>query len=335
MLRISPRRLRKPALIMIALSGLSFASCRAIGQNEIESESATESETMAKKFNVALPTAGGAQLWTDLECRGGYRLQRNALTGHCRVLDSKNIRRGWGSEKDEIELLDELCPESPAPSAKPVVILLHGLMRTGGSMKSLEDALRADGYDQVIRFRYASTRSSLSESAAALRRVLAGQHPDAEFCFVGHSMGNIVTRHLIGDLQRDGDPERILPRCRAMVMLGPPNQGAAIARRLGPTRVFEWVAGPGAMELGERWVEVEANLATPPFPFAIVAGNFESGAIQNPLVDGESDFVVSLEEARLEGAETVHEVAILHSFLMNDEAVQQWTAEYLDAHLEP
>ncbi|TWT75350.1 esterase/lipase family protein [Allorhodopirellula solitaria] len=326
MLRTISRPFLKSSLIAMAMACCVFASCYAVGH--------TESETVAKNFNVALPTAGGAQFWTDLEARGGYRVQRNALTGHCRILDSQNIRRGWGSEEDACELLDELCPNKTAPASKPVVVLLHGLMRTDGSMKSMESALRADGYDQIIRFGYASTRSSLGESSKALHRVLAGQHPDAEFCFVGHSMGNIVTRHLIGDLQRNGDPERIVSRCRSMVMLGPPNQGAAIARRLGATGVFEWVAGPGAMELGTNWTEVEANLATPPFPFAIVAGKIAVGAVRNPLVDGESDFVVSWEEAQLDGAETVHEVAVLHSFLMNDPAVQEWTIEFLDAHLE-
>lgn len=307
------------------LAACTLALHQAIGQQE--------SETVAKKFNVVLPTAGGTQFWTDVEFRGGYRIQRNSLTGHYRILDSRNFRRGWGSETDAADWLEELCPEIPPPAAKPIVVLIHGLMRTEGSMKSFEEALRADGYEQIIRFGYASTRSSLSESAVALRRVLAGQHPDVEFCFVGHSMGNIVMRHVIGDLQRDGDPEGILPRCRAMVMLGPPNHGAAIARRLGPTHVFEWVAGPGAMELGVGWEDVEDKLATPPFPFAIVAGKVESTAIDNPLVDGEGDFVVSLAEAQLEGAEAIHVVPVMHTFLMNDETVQTWTIEFLDSRL--
>lgn len=327
MFPISLRRCSSLGLLALALGGCTFASCQAIGQQE--------SETVARKFNIALPTSGGAQLWTDVNFRGGYRVQRNALTGHYRILDSHNFRRGWGSETDSAELLDELCPEIPPPAAKPIVVLVHGLMRTEGSMRSFEKALRADGYDQIIRFGYASTRSSLSQSAAALCGVLARQHPDAEFCFVGHSMGNIVMRHAIGDLQRSGDPDQILPRCRGMVMLGPPNQGAAIARRLGPTRIFEWVAGPGAMELGVRWADVEAQLATPPFPFAIVAGKCELGPIHNPLVDGESDFIVSLVEAQLEGAEMVHLVPVAHTFLMNNEAVQAWTIEFLDSHLAP
>ncbi|MCM2373513.1 esterase/lipase family protein [Aporhodopirellula aestuarii] len=319
------RRICVPLSIAVLTTGCFLGGCEAIGQ--------TESDTVAKNLNVPMPTIGGAQLWTDLENRSGYRVQRNAVSGHCRVLDPRNIRRGWGSETDALLLLDELCPEPSAPAAKPMVILLHGLMRTDSSMKSLEKALRDDGYDQVIRFGYASTRSGLADSAAALRRVLEGQHSEMEFCFVGHSMGNIVTRHLIGDLQRDGDPKQILPRCRSMVMLGPPNHGATIARRLAATGLFGLVAGPGAMELGTGWEDVEAKLATPPFPFAIVAGKVEPGRLRNPLVEGDSDFVVSLEEAKLAGAESIHEVPVLHSFLMNDEACQKWTTTFLDEHL--
>ena len=230
-------------------------------------------------------------------------------------------------------LLEQLCPAKPAPATKPIAVLMHGLIRTDGSMKPLEKVFQDAGYEQTIRFGYASTRSALSESAANLREVLEGQHPEAEFCFVGHSMGNIVLRHLIGDLQQDGDPANILPRCRAMVMLGPPNQGAMIARRLATTGIFEWVAGPGAMELGPRWSDIEPELATPTFPFAIVAGKFKAGPVRNPLVEGDSDFVVSIDEAFLQGAEQVREFPVLHSFLMNDPAVQKWTIEYLDAKL--
>lgn len=293
----------------------------------------TQGTTVVKRLNVPLPTTGGGQIWSDLVFRDGYRIQRNELTGHYRLLDPRNVRRGWGSEQDVMTLLDETCPAPSPPANKPIVVLLHGLIRTDASMKSLESVLQEDGFTQTIRFGYASTRSALGQSSANLRGVLESQHPDAEFCFVGHSMGNIVLRHLIGDLQRDGDPKHILPRCRAMVMLGPPNQGAMIARRLATIGVFEWVAGPGAMELGPRWSDVQSNLATPPFPFAIGAGKFEPGPIRNPLVDGESDFVVTLDETQLDGAKLVKEFPVLHSFLMNDPDVQAWTVGFLNSHI--
>ncbi|MCC9644867.1 lipase [Rhodopirellula sp. JC740] len=289
------------------------------------------STTMAQNINVPLPTMGGAQLWTDHLHRRGYRIQQNALTKHWRLLDPKNVRRAWGSRSDVQTALDAIEPAAPAPSDRPVVVLLHGLMRTDHCMKSLESQFHDAGFDQTIRFGYASTRGSLAESATALREVLESQSPEAEFAFVGHSMGNIVTRHLIGDLQANGDPKNLLPRFRSMVMLGPPNHGAAIARRLGPTGVFGLVAGPGAMELGSRWVEVESKLATPDFPFAIVAGNVKT-PVANPLVDGKGDFVVSLEEAKLNGAETVHEVPVLHSFLMDEPDVQSWTIHFVEQH---
>lgn len=309
----------------LVVLALVFGSHRAIGQ--------TDGNTMANRFNIPLPTTGGSQFWSDLVHRDGYRIQRNELTGHFRLLDPRNVRRGWGSEDDVSTLLEQYCPAPPLPSSKPIVVLLHGLIRTDASMKPMEEALHEAGYEQTIRFGYASTRSALGQSAVNLRRVLEGQHPQAEFCFVGHSMGNIVTRHLIGDLVLDGDPANVLPRCRGMVMLGPPNQGATIARRLAMTGLFEWVAGPGAMELGPRWDEVAGRLATPSFPFAIGAGKIETGPLRNPLVDGDSDFVVSLEEAQLDGAQTVKEFPVLHSFLMNDEAVQEWVIDFLDGQL--
>ena len=145
-------------------------------------------------------------------------------------------------------------------------------------------------------------------------------------------MGNIVVRHLVSDLGRDGDPQGLLSRCRSMVMLGPPNQGAAIARRLAPSGLYGIVTGKGGMELGPKWDEFVQHLATPPFPFAIIAGDVSMNTLRNPLVEGSSDFVVSVEEAKLKGAESFETVPVLHSFLMNDEKVQKTTIEFIRSH---
>jgi pimeloyl-ACP methyl ester carboxylesterase len=282
-------------------------------------------------LNLALKTAGGTQFWTDHLYRNGYRIQQNALTRHWRLLDAKDVRRAWGTRGQCQSVLDELQPESSQPkSPKYVVVLIHGLMRTHHSMKPLELALTDIQDAELIRFSYASTRSSIGNHAAALREVLEGFPANTRFSFVGHSMGNIVVRHLVGDLQREADPQGVLVRCRAMVMLGPPNQGAAIARRLAPTGLYEMITGKGGMELGVGWQDFAEKLATPPFPFAIIAGDLNQ--IQNPLVDGSSDFVVSVEEARLAGSESFERVAVLHSFLMNDESVKKRTSQFIKSH---
>ena len=223
---------------------------------------------MAKNLNLSLPTLGGTQLWTDHVIRGGYRVQRNSLTGHYRLLDESNVRRAWGSRTDVEAVLDELIPATTVSEGdgQPTIVLVHGLMRTSHSMRSMEKALHEAGHENTVRFGYASTRQSIAGDASALREVLEGMPRDATFSFVGHSMGNIVVRHLVGDLQADGDPHDILTRCESMVMLGPPNQGAAIARRLSNFGVFRTMVGKGAVELGRDFDQVRDRLAVPPFP---------------------------------------------------------------------
>ncbi len=305
-------------------------------KSEILNTTDSEAESMLMStapWNLPTKTAGGIQLWTDHVWRNGNRIQRNVVTGHWRLIDQADVRRAWGTREQCQEVLDERVP--PTPSIKTnqhYIILLHGLMRTSHSMSALEQALLSAGDYQVVRLTYASTRESIAQHAAAVREVLEGLPDDATFSFVGHSMGNIVTRCMIGDVQRHGDPHHLLNRCRSMVMLGPPNQGAAIARCLARTKVFGWVAGPGGMELGANWDEFCEQLATPPFPFLIVAGDITVAGYRNPLVGGESDFIVSLEEATLEGAERIEKVPVLHSFLMQDPKCIEETVRFIQSH---
>ena len=87
----------------------------------------------------------------------GYRIQQHALTGHWRLLDSKNVCRAWGSRAHCETTLEKLHPPTnETDSAKRVVILLHGLMRSRASMKSMESALLDPSRYQIVRF---STRA--------------------------------------------------------------------------------------------------------------------------------------------------------------------------------
>jgi len=322
-----------PTLTAVAISFSAWHDSIHATEPGPRSEEAEMNEESAN-FNLPMVTAGGTQVWTDHRWRDGYRIQQNSLTGHWRLLDADNIRRGWGSKTQCLTALDQRCPKQGDAAPKHRIVLLHGLMRTSGSMKSLERRLAENDLPDSIRFTYASTRAAIGEHSAALRELLEDLPPDDTFSFVGHSMGNIVVRHLVGDLQRDGDPANLLPRCREMVMLGPPNQGAAIARRLAPTGLFGWITGEGGLELGAYWDKLKDHLAVPPFPFHIIAGDIQA-PIQNPLVDGNGDFVVSIEEARLEGAASFQTVPVLHSFLMDNEEVIDKTVELLKSPATP
>jgi hypothetical protein len=64
----------------------------------------------------------------------------------------------------------------------------------------------------------------------------------------------------------------------------------------------------------------------------VVAGKLDPRIPQNPLVEGASDFVVSVEETKLEGMTDFLEVPCLHSFLMDDLRVQQQVAHFMQHH---
>ncbi|TWU23876.1 Alpha/beta hydrolase family protein [Novipirellula galeiformis] len=292
-------------------------------------------ETVAgtNPFSLLNKTAGGTQCWTDHCWVEGYRIQQNSLTGHWRLLSKDNTRLTWGTRSHCEACLSERIAEAPSsPHPERVIVLVHGLMRSHHSMARLERDLKQRDDALIIRFSYASTRCSIRDHAAALRELLERLPEETKISFVGHSMGNIVTRHLIGDLQRHGDAKNLLTRCESMVMLGPPNQGAAIARRLNSAGIFDVVTGKSCRELGADWDGLADHLATPPFPFAIVAGDLSSHPIQNPLVEGASDYVVSLEEAKLDGAEAFYTVPVLHSFLMKNELARSFTIDFLISH---
>lgn len=298
------------------------------GINAIQAQENQESQVAdSTRFNIKTKTLGGKQFWTDHAWREGWRIQHNSLTDHWRLIDPENVRWAWGTRQQCQQVLLQQVPEVTLHE-DGYVILLHGLMRSSGSMHSIGEYLHRELLCQPVYFEYASTRSTIANHAAALAEVIEGLPDKGQIYFVGHSMGNIVVRHYLGDLERSDQQQRIR-RVQSVVMLGPPNQGASIAKQLSRTGVFEWFAGEGAVQLGPGWQELEKNLVVPKCPFGIVAGRLSDQVPDNPLVEGESDFVVSVEEAKLQGAADLLEVNQVHSFLMDSPEVQAATVKFI------
>jgi len=284
-------------------------------------------------LSLAHQTLGGLQLWTDHLYRAGYRIQRHALTGHWRLIDAHN-RRLVSGQRDECDTrLEQEMPRSVWNEVnEPFVVLLHGLMRTSFCMRPLQRWLLKAGFKHVTRFAYASTRASILDHGAALVSYIQSLPPHSRLSFVGHSMGNIVLRAAIGQLRHAADgglSDTLLARFHRVVMLGPPNQGAMIARRLAKTRLFGLISGSSAMELGPHWPQVNHMLATPPCPFAILAGDRSAGMLQNPLVEGPSDYFVRVEEAWLEGAQEFATLPLPHAILMTDRRALEFVTRFL------
>ena len=281
-------------------------------------------------FNVKLKTLGGKQFWTDIRNSGGWRIQKNAVTGHFRLIDEKNYRHCWGSEPECHSFLDRKIETGDVVLLTGrVVVVLHGLIRASDSMRRLGRYLEEHSTLTAVDFEYASTRRPISQHAKALKSVIDQLGPDVtEINFVGHSMGNIVVRRFLQDLTTGSVAE---DRFGRMVMLGPPNQGSKIARVLSGRLIFKWIAGPAGLELGVNWPELEPTLAAPEFEFGIIAGGQQDHKrFSNFLLTGPDDFTVSVEETQLAGATDCLVRPLLHSTMMRNQVTLEATLQFLE-----
>lgn len=202
---------------------------------------------------------------------------------------------------------------------KGTVCLLHGLIRTRLSMSYLGAVLKSADWE-VVNFGYPSRKRDISRHADDLcdflcRHGLEGQ----PVSFVTHSLGSIIMRKLV---QRH--PQKF--KYSRAVMLGPPNQGAEIARRLGMLPHVARIMGPSFVEL--------QRLNLPDITALIEVGVIAGGTGKErgllPLIKGDNDGVVTVAEATLPGAKEMRVVRALHSVLMYQPQIIKMTKNFLE-----
>jgi pimeloyl-ACP methyl ester carboxylesterase len=182
----------------------------------------------------------------------------------------------------------------PVPGdRRELVVLVHGMGRTPLSMFLLGRRLERAGY-RTASFGYLTTTGRVSDLGAALGarvRALAGDAACVHF--VGHSLGNIIVRWLLAHERPQG--------CGRVVMLAPPNQGAAVADRWA-----RWVGRvmPQIHELRTLASTPARSLALPP-------------DVDVGIIAGERDAKVRVHETHLEGARDHAVVPAYHTFIMN------------------
>jgi hypothetical protein len=281
-------------------------------------------------WNLQLATYGGKQFWTDQRILGGWRIQKNAVTRHYRLVDPDDVRHAWGTwDACELKLEEIRRAEGLQPPRGKVVIALHGLLRSRHQLQPLCDWLAKEGGYEVINFNYASSRAEVGEHADALAAIVEQCRDVEELNFVGHSLGNIVLRHYLGDCATGAHDRRHHPRLHRIVMLGPPNNGAEFAKRFAENKVFQVVWGKSGQQLADSWGRLEPRLATPHCEFGIIAGGLGTKIGFNPIVTGDDDGVVGVDETKLAGASDFMILPVLHGDLMDHAEVRTCILKFL------
>jgi triacylglycerol lipase len=188
---------------------------------------------------------------------------------------------------------------------RELVVLVHGLARTPLSMFVLGRRLERAGY-RVGHFGYVSVGGGVAALgpglAAWVRRV---QGDASRVHYVGHSLGCIVIRWLLAHARP--------PRSGRVVMLAPPNQGAAAADRWA--RWLGW-AVPHLHDLGTHEGSVARSLRLP-------------ADVDVGVIAGERDGTVRVEETHLEGERDHVLVPCQHTFIMNRADVHRMVCRFL------
>ena len=223
--------------------------------------------------------------------------------------------------------------QSDAPSPRPdegnsrealaeeTVILLHGLGRSDRSMRPLESHLDRAGY-RVQNVHYPSTQGDPEALVRFLHeRLVDCCQTASRLHFVTHSLGGILTRAYLN--------RHALPNLGRVVMLAPPNHGSAYVDWLGDYKLFEWVLGPTAKQLGTSDDSLPNRLPDADFELGVVAGIGGINPLGDRVLDGRNDGTVSVESTQLAGMKDFVEVDASHTFIMRNPAVLEHVVHFL------
>jgi Alpha/beta hydrolase of unknown function (DUF915) len=286
----------------------------------------------AKRSQTAGDSVRDKYNWTDELVFHDWRIQRHVDNGRYRLLDGESVEHASGRFEDCERRLDEIKREQKLPAVRgKVVLVLHGLGRTRLSNQALVDFLREKAAYTVLSIGYASTREDVAAHARALSKVITNLGDQVtELNFVAHSLGNIVIRRYLAEQTDAAGNCKTDPRIKRIVMVGPPNNGAWMAELVGRSELFEKITGKSGRALARDWDTFCKSLCTPQCEFGIIAGGRGDGAGYNPLLLGDDDLVIGVEEAKLEGARDFIVIEGMHAWMMHNPAVHAATLRFLE-----
>jgi len=203
-------------------------------------------------------------------------------------------------------------------ATEEVVVLLHGIGRTAGSMSVPAARLAEKGY-AISNIDYPSRSAPIASLAGLINERLNAENVSAcaKLHFVTHSMGGLIVRQLVKDF-RPSNLGRV-------VMLAPPNQGSEVADFWGNNFLFKRVYGPAGQDLRTR----NRRFGPVDFPLGVIAGTKSIDPVSSLLLSGPNDGKVTVDSTKVEGMTDHIVLPVNHTFLMRDARVLKQIETFL------
>ena len=266
-------------------------------------------------WNIRFPTTGGKLLWTDVKIVNGWRVQKNLLTGHCRLLNPQKVRYDWGSFNT---CSNKLAKYTQINQRKKTVVLVHGLGLRKESLQCLVPILEKEGF-QTIQFGYSAMLEPLEDCATKLNSVLKDYH--ADISFVTHSMGGILLRVY---------QQKYNTSIRKAVMLAPPNNGAKIVDTLKKMKLHG-ILGINGKRLHSDCDGLPISLPSPNCPYITIAGTKRSSLGYFPFYfKGDNDGIIRSSTISLGDELYQVNAPAYHLKIMKNDMVQKAIIEFLN-----
>ena len=189
---------------------------------------------------------------------------------------------------------------NPSDSAKPLVVLLHGILLNRWFLWPLERFLKSRGH-RTLNLSYPSTRSTiegLTEEIASRISAERAKRAAPRVSLVTHSLGGLLGRRLIS--------QGLLLGAHRFVQVVPPNRGSAMARAWRDQAIYRALYGTGAgWQLGESQDAIDEICGRPEeVEWGIVMGRTAHG-LRSSLLQAPHDGVVSQSEMRITNVPTI------------------------------
>jgi pimeloyl-ACP methyl ester carboxylesterase len=255
----------------------------------------------------------GASLWSDQYLYAGWRIQKYFYNSNSRLVDVRGNIRAQGNYTRVKQAFDYLrWREKVVPKSRRLVLLMHGLASNPAVWETMRKLLESDGWE-ARSITYPTTEQGVQPNADIVEALLKNQEGYSEIAIIAHSLGGLITR---ATLSRPSFATLPVPVTR-VIMLGTPNQGAVLAAMLRPVARAAVTASANDLlaERARQFGSIPASVQ-----FGVIAGGRSNSLGYNPILAGDNDSIVRVEETRTGNMDDFLVLPVTHMKMTTDPA---------------
>jgi uncharacterized alpha/beta hydrolase family protein len=202
-----------------------------------------------------------------------------------------------------------------------LVILLHGINKSGSCLNSLENFIKINGFS-VLNITYPSTKYPIEELVDILHKLINSEFYNYKtISFVGFSMGGLVIRAYLNKYK--------LLKLGKVVMVGTPNNGSEVADFFKDNKLYKKLFGPAGRQLTTDKQNHETLFGKINYECGIIAGDLPLDFCYPLMKGGISDGKVKVTSTKLDNMKDHIVINVTHWYMPKSKQVWKQIVYFL------